>query len=887
MQIYQTSTKESFLQEIVDFVGEHYSRDLSKLKIILPSALLCSELEKTFITNFQTSLLPTIIPFNGLMAESEEVFQIPSQQIGCISKLEEKITLAATIHSYTKLGYNLAQSLRLAPSLANLFFEFETNNIDFAKLENLPTLDQAEHWHTIYDFLCYASCNWQEKIESLHKMTRASYQKLIFDAEINRLRNNQDEYLLFAGVTGDNLISNNFIQESLDLKNVELILPPADIDLNLKLSPEDALYQIYQLLNLLQAQPNPIKLGIPNYSILDKLVSSSSSNSLENKIDYIEFDNIFHEAEYIALQCLKTPDKKIAIIVHNGQSKEQYCNFLDKYNLEHHDLWGKNLLQQPAISLALLVAEHLCCEFSTKSLFAILSHPLINSPHSQELKNLVRAKNRLASSITSISELIEQHASNELKDYYQQISPIFTDRIKSKKFSGIFKQIIKNIELLLPSIWQSCPAVAASLTEINQSNWQLTLNDITEFPEIFKQLCEGGRIIETKSASNITICRAHEATFINYDLMIISDLNEGIYPSSTISSPWLNTQMQKELGMDKNLMNLGNTLYDFYLNLHNKNIVLTRSKRQGSSKQLSPSPFILHLMHILGSKLNVLSARPHSDQDVQQTNSNIYAKSNEFPKQLSATDIEMLIRAPYNFYAKKILHLKKIEEIDERPNLAEFGNFFHLVAEQYTQTYKKHNLHKELKFIELASNILVTLEIPSSSKKAWLTKITAIAPEFILFDEARRENAIHVYSELKGKLKLNICNQEITLIAIADRIDINQDHVATILDYKTGAAPSKKDVLSGLSPQLLVEAIILAENGFAINSSKVCTLSYVKINSSQPYISTTDIAITQEDIDLHKQGLINLLEHYVQNKHFIIESNLMKYDNYSHLARRN
>ena len=149
MQIYQASSKENFLQELVNFTQEHFANEFSNLKIILPSGLLCSQLQNNFIENFQTSILPTIIPLGGLVAESNEVFKIPSEQIGCLSKLEEKITLATTIYSYKKLGYDLSQSLRLAPSLANLFFEFEANNINLHDLQNLPTLDQPEHWYTI------------------------------------------------------------------------------------------------------------------------------------------------------------------------------------------------------------------------------------------------------------------------------------------------------------------------------------------------------------------------------------------------------------------------------------------------------------------------------------------------------------------------------------------------------------------------------------------------------------------------------------------------------------------------------------------------------------------------------------------------------------------
>ena len=43
---------------------------------------------------------------------------------------------------------------------------------------------------------------------------------------------------------------------------------------------------------------------------------------------------------------------------------------------------------------------------------------------------------------------------------------------------------------------------------------------------------------------------------------------------------------------------------------------------------------------------------------------------------------------------------------------------------------------------------------------------------------------------------------------------------------------------------------------------------------------------SKEDIQKHKQGLINLLTHYITTGQYFIEPNLMNYDDYWHLARR-
>ena len=263
-----------------------------------------------------------------------------------------------------------------------------------------------------------------------------------------------------------------------------------------------------------------------------------------------------------------------------------------------------------------------------------------------------------------------------------------------------------------------------------------------------------------------------------------------------------------------------------------------------------------------------------------------YAIASSFPTILYATDIETLIRAPYSFYAKKILNLRKLEEVDEQTNLAEFGNFFHLAVDTYCKEYQNLLIDKKSQLITILDAILKNNNTPEVNKQIWKTKFIALSDEFIAFDESRRAQSRETYSEIKGSAEINIAGKNITLKTVADRIEVNHQGFVTIIDFKTGSLPTKKDVLSGISPQMLVEAIILIKGGFNIQSTKVAKLIYVKLRSSKPYITETKFEISNEEILRHEQGLSSLLEHYVHNMRFLTEPNLMKYDNYKHLARR-
>ena len=78
MNIFKTSSKENFIDEIIDFITANYD-DFSKLKILLPNGLICSNLQHSLIKKYGTIILPKITPISELVAEDEEIFKIPSQ----------------------------------------------------------------------------------------------------------------------------------------------------------------------------------------------------------------------------------------------------------------------------------------------------------------------------------------------------------------------------------------------------------------------------------------------------------------------------------------------------------------------------------------------------------------------------------------------------------------------------------------------------------------------------------------------------------------------------------------------------------------------------------------------------------------------------------------
>jgi ATP-dependent helicase/nuclease subunit B len=123
------------------------------------------------------------------------------------------------------------------------------------------------------------------------------------------------------------------------------------------------------------------------------------------------------------------------------------------------------------------------------------------------------------------------------------------------------------------------------------------------------------------------------------------------------------------------------------------------------------------------------------------------------------------------------------------------------------------------------------------ARALWWPRFLRIAAWFAGWEAERRINIITIDAEIKGDISIALDNdRSFTLTARADRIEHRTDNTFAILDYKTGAPPSSKQVRLGLSPQLTLEAAILRAGGFKpiAPGASVSELMYVRLSGNNP-----------------------------------------------------
>ncbi|MFY9590175.1 palindromic element RPE3 domain-containing protein [Rickettsia endosymbiont of Halotydeus destructor] len=924
MNSYKISHDFSFLEMVAKSIIDKFGdQDLRKRLIILPNNLACIELQKILTLKYKIIVLPTILPFAAIISEKKDT----QENYKAITTLEEKLIITEIISNYDKLKFSVNEALNAAELLSKLFNELISNNI---AIHSIETYNNSKYWQTIYKFLEYGFEQWQTKITETGKQSRAAYKLAILEEEITKIKDTNRDVII-AGLFATDPIIKKFLEE---------------------LAP------------------------LPSVSIINPEVSFPSSTISTASIYSAEPLNIYEEAEQVALICQKNAHKKIAIIVNNQKAKEIYCNFLLKYSLvqlnsksfrqdefkeesaqrtivrEHrrrpknslvssflndavfNDLLGNDLATTNISQILITITKILCNDFDLKTLFLLLKNPLIISPDIQKLEIILLNKNRFISSSSHLLLIVEATTDEELIAYCRELINILYG-VKVYTSQDILKTTREIAEKLYPNIWQEegGAEILEFLDNLANFSQYISLKRKQDFPRLLFSLISNMRYFNNNDEANILIGTAEDLALLKFDLVLLPNFNDENWPPPVPIHPWLSKEAKKQLKIDYEEISSTLSLYYFYLFLNNKQVIILRAKKQ-NGKSTIPSNFFLKLQLILGENLRPLESIKSLDSRLRGNDITSYsgAYSNNFPEILSVTDTETLIRSPYSFYAKKILNLRKKDMIWEEPKIADFGNFIHKVLEKYSKNYAQYGDHdikeKQQNLINIGNNILQNISLPGYTKKTWQIKLLPIAKAFILFDDERRKNCQNIYFELKGELQLNIAGQNIKIIGIADRIEINYLNQITILDYKTGAIPTKKEIESGLSPQLIIEALMILENGFIINApqddiysndplnwnvkqgvstrsldrlgehanppkfcranleeQKSVTIAYVKISSSAPYIELTEIKLNQENLKHYKQGLISLLEHYITNKFFPYNIDLSKYNDYLHLKR--
>ena len=367
----------------------------------------------------------------------------------------------------------------------------------------------------------------------------------------------------------------------------------------------------------------------------------------------------------------------------------------------------------------------------------------------------------------------------------------------------------------------------------------------SEWPGMIEALMSG-EVVKPKAGAHprLFIWGALEARLQTVDTVIIGGLNEGSWPGKTRNDPFMSRPMKSIINLEPPERRTGLAAHDFQMAMGMDRVILTRSQRSANAPTVA-SRWLQRLETVLGQPA-AAELRARGAKYLNWARQIDHAADEDFvkrpeprpplearPKHFSVTEIETLRRDPYAIFARRILRLRPIDPLIRDPDVAERGSLFHDILAHFTEE-EIDPLRQDAAacLLEIGRRHFDNLALPEEIDAVWWPRFQSLVPEYLDWERDRAPLIAQRHPEIASK-KISVGTTGVTLSGRADRVDLRRDGTVDIIDYKTGSTPSKRQAHVLLSPQLALEAALLARGAFhEVGNRAAADLLYVRLRPS-------------------------------------------------------
>lgn len=344
----------------------------------------------------------------------------------------------------------------------------------------------------------------------------------------------------------------------------------------------------------------------------------------------------------------------------------------------------------------------------------------------------------------------------------------------------------------------------------------------------------------------IAILGPLEARLQQFDLMVLAGLNEGTWPAVPSPDPWMSQPMRRDFGLPTADRRIGLAAHDVAMMLHADQVVLTRAVKVDGAPTRA-SRWLMRLDAVLAAigqaiprpdhRLAWVGALDRPDAVRPADRPAPCPPAAIRPRTLRVTDIARWLADPYEIYARAILGLHRLDPLDADPGAAERGTLIHTILDQVIAD-AAGAWPDDAREILLSAGQEAFDSVPPAQAAVWWPRFVRVADWFDREERSRRALGCQpAATESRGTLTLaEGLAAPFTVRGRADRIDRLPDGGFEIIDYKTGATPSRTQVHAGWEPQLTLEALTLARGGFEAlpEGATPTALAYWRLTGGSP-----------------------------------------------------
>lgn len=657
------------------------------------------------------------------------------------------------------------------------------------------------------------------------------------------------------------------------------------------------------------------------------------------------------EAEAVSLllrHALETPGKVAALVTPDRTLARRVAARLEKWGLWVDDSAGRPLEKTLPGGFLDALAEAVNRGFAPVPLLALLKHPLtlmgrepaemrrvarlleltvfrqaaVGTGFEAYRRSLQRAKARTGPQGHMHSSLRRLKAGDwkavqdllaELEEVFANLSELMAARKREVALNTLVETHLAAADVLTTGADGNASALWRGEAGEALHRFAVSLLDAKETIEIaareyleLQRSFMAGIAVRPRVAAHprLHIWGPLEARLQRPDMVILAGLNEGTWPATVESDPWLSRPMRDEVGLPSPERQIGLSAHDVAQLMGAGEVWLTRAEKSGGSPTV-PSRWLLRLdavLDALGAANAVRAddawlawarARDEAPESAPLTAPAPCPPVEARPTRLSVTRIEAWIANPYCIYARDILRLWKLDDLAGEPDAALRGSVLHEALMRFTRKHAD-TLPEDIAaaLMREANALLDELGDNARVRTFWRGQFARFARWFAATEPGRRAGTSRVVAEVKGEIGLG----GFTLSGMADRIDILEDGMLSIYDYKTGTPPAASAIDKGQAPQLPLEAVIAEKGGFeGIPPAPVSRLAYIRAHGYGAGGEERDAGKNAPDVLAGEalEKLEELIRDYsdpaqpyrAMRRWEFRNSQQYRYDDYAHLAR--
>ncbi|MBN2676050.1 MAG: PD-(D/E)XK nuclease family protein [Alphaproteobacteria bacterium] len=791
----------------------------------------------------QACLLPRILSFDE--AGRDPVLSHSQESLSSFRQFELLFKLIET--RFPNLTFS--QKTSWTDQLLSLVNKMTLECLSFSDLEKIVPEELNNHYQKTLDFLSLLYQAWPKilKEEGLKTGSQNQVEGILYLAQ----RLSQYEGRVFGlGSTGSLPATRELLKSIHQHKNGIVYLHGYDPKIQEEVSESHPQYGFQNLLKFFEAERVEEEKV---FSERERFLHHALSDNFDEKVSQKEVDHImlavsesqYHEAMSVAKMIQKRKEKKGLLVTTNRDFVQRLKAVLPRFGLIAEDSAGEVFFET---SVGHIISAYLAFlkEDSPQNFLRLFSlvKPVEEVSEAEEFLRNTRPNHLFTE--------IRHHIPNETGEKILEWIAFLVWPLESE---NTFDKHLENFEEKCHYLIQDFDF---SFLKKEGKNWHVSGKDFLSILAYFLEAVPL-RTPFNKEA-DILILGPIEARMQKADYTIIPSLNEDSFPKISQDDPFMNDPMREAIGLPIRKRKVGLMALDFIHLLTAKEVILSRAKFEEGAPTVESR--FLQKVKLLAEKngCNLKEAPEVSemikyDKGKQQVDSPVASFAPPLharPIKLSVSAIEMWLRDPYAFYAKYILKLYEKDdfETDDMPRI--FGNVIHEGLEKLAGLDDFSEDTIRLVFEQLIQSENLSLD----QKLFWTKKAEKIA-SFVADYEKNKESHKRIV-EVSGACALT---DNFEIRAKADRLNVFQDGTIEVMDYKTGALPKPKDLMSGLSPQMPLEAYIVENGGFKEISGEVSRLTYLRLGKGKDSDDKGEERVFKEIPEILEATLVRLKTH--------------------------